>query len=193
MTDAELLERARRGEVAAFGALVDRHRDAVVRAAVAALGDHAEAEDVAQDALVSAWRHLGTFRGEASVRTWLLAITWRTAISRRRSLRRWWHALGRTDAHDRGDALDQVRSADASPEAAALDAEFAAAVRRVVSSLGARLRDPLLLAASGEYSMQEIADMLGAPVGTVKWRVSEARRLLRAKLTAVGMRPDARV
>ena len=56
------------------------------------------------------------------------------------------------------------------------------AIRAAVNSLKPRLRDPLMLAASGEYSMEEIATMLGTPVGTVKWRVSEARRLTRDKL-----------
>src|SRR5437773_2925834 len=82
--------RAREGDHTAFGALVDRHRAAVHRAAMAALGAHADAEDAAQDAFVLAWRRLDTFRGDASFRTWLLAIAWRQAINRRRSVVKWW-------------------------------------------------------------------------------------------------------
>ena len=84
MTDAELVERARAGDQAAFGVLVERYQHVVVRAARAIVGRQADAEDVAQDALVRAFQHIGGFRGEASVKTWLLAITWRQALSHRR-------------------------------------------------------------------------------------------------------------
>src|SRR5437763_17218588 len=83
-TDAELVERARAGQTAAFGELVERHRGAVYRAALAALRNPADAEDVAQEALVLAFRKLGQFRGDASVRTWMITIGWRLALSRRR-------------------------------------------------------------------------------------------------------------
>src|SRR5205807_829950 len=66
VTDADLVTRARQGDPAAFGELVDRHRTAVYRAALAALGSHAEAEDAAQDAFLLAYRRLETFRGDAS-------------------------------------------------------------------------------------------------------------------------------
>jgi RNA polymerase sigma-70 factor (ECF subfamily) len=180
VTDEDLIDRARRGEMAAFGELVDRHRSGVVRAARAALGGPDEAEDAAQDAFVAAWRGLDGFRGDAAVRTWLLAIAWRTALSRRRSLRRWTERW-RSGEGSNSAALDEVAADDPSPERTVIDAEFRQAVRRVVSSLSPRLRDPLLLAASGACTMEEIATMLGTPVGTVKWRVSEARRLVREK------------
>jgi RNA polymerase sigma-70 factor (ECF subfamily) len=184
VTDEQLIERARRGDHAAFGELVDRHRAAVVRAATAALGEREEAEDVAQDAFVSAWRGLGRFRGDATFRTWMLTIAWRHALSRRRALvrRGWFRLPGRLDVADpRGEASDPP-SPDTSLEQRLLDEEFSRAVHRAVRSLTPRLRDPLMLAAAGEYSMEDIAAMLGKPVGTVKWRISEARRLARTKL-----------
>ena len=58
--------------------------------------------------------------------------------------------------------------------------------RRLIGTLPARLRDALLLAGTGDYSYEEIAAVLGAPVGTVKWRVAEARRVLKRKLAALG-------
>src|SRR5262249_54559671 len=90
VTDAELVERARRGDRAAFGELVDRHRSAVYRAARAALGSAADADDAAQEAFLSAYRRLSSFRGDASFKTWLLTIAWHHAINHRRSARRWW-------------------------------------------------------------------------------------------------------
>jgi RNA polymerase sigma-70 factor (ECF subfamily) len=75
----------------------------------------------------------------------------------------------------------------ASPERAVIDAELTSTVRRVVRALPAKFREPLLLSASGDATLGEIAEMLGLPVGTVKWRVSEARRLLRDRLRRIGV------
>ena len=84
MTDGELVEQVRAGDTAAFGELVERHQAAVYRAALAVLGSPADAEDVAQEALVLAYRRIDQFRGEASVKTWMISIAWRLSLSRRR-------------------------------------------------------------------------------------------------------------
>jgi RNA polymerase sigma-70 factor (ECF subfamily) len=73
-----------------------------------------------------------------------------------------------------------------SPERRVLYVELSGQIARLVRTLSAKLRDPLLLIGSGDYSYEEVAAMLRIPVGTVKWRVSEARRQLRAKLERLG-------
>jgi RNA polymerase sigma-70 factor (ECF subfamily) len=82
--------------------------------------------------------------------------------------------------------MDRVRSAARSQEEALVSLELQRTVRRLIQSLPRKLRDALLLAGSGEYSYEQIARMLDIPVGTVKWRVSEARRVLKQKLAALG-------
>ncbi len=188
VTDADLVARTRDGDLAAFGELVDRHRGAVFRAALAALGSHAEADDAAQDAFVLAYQRLGSYRGESSFKTWLLAIAWRQAINRRRSVLRWWRRRVDTVARDQegGDGLDQIASASPSPEAEAVTRQLHAAIVAEVGALPPKLRDALLLAQAGEYSYEEIAEMLGTPIGTLKWRVSEARRRIRQRLDKRG-------
>jgi len=192
-TDGELVHRARAGEVAAFGSLVDRHRVSVFRTALAALGDPAEAEDVAQDACILAFRRLSGFRDESSFKTWLLAITWRQALTRRRSVwHRWrqrhggWAANGPAREPDAGEAVQQVAAPGLSAEQHLLHREHVQAVAGAIRALSARYRDCLLLAASGEHSYEEIARVVGVRVGTVKWRVSEARRMVRERLRAEG-------
>ena len=182
MSDAELVARARRGDTAAFGELVDRHRAAVYRAAHAALGSAGEAEDVAQEAFLAAYRRMATYRGEASFKTWLLTITWRRALSRRRRLASLWRRFvsGEPPESPPPDVTPRTQ------EQALIDAEMAAHVQRLVRALPARLRDPLLLCASGEHTYHEIASVLGIPEGTLKWRVAEARRRLKQRLTALG-------
>ena len=185
VTDGALVERACAGDAEAFGALVDRHREAVFRAALAALRDPAEADDAAQDAFLVAYRKLRSFRGDSSFRTWMLTIAWRTALQRRRSWRRWVVRF----AHDQGSAADLAAATvdgGPSPETAASQAELAGHVQRLIAALPARLRDPLLLLATGDQGYGEMSALLGVPVGTLKWRVSEARRQLKEKLSRLG-------
>ncbi len=185
MTDDDLVARAREGDTDAFGELVDRHRSAVYRVARAALPMQADAEDAAQDAFVLAYRRLGTFRGEASFKTWLLTITWRQAINRRRSLSGWWRRI-RSDI-DAADPAIERPAGDPSPEAVVVTGELNRAIRFEIRRLSPKLRDALLLAHAGEHSYEEIAAMLGAPLGTIKWRIAEARRVIRLKLRERGL------
>jgi RNA polymerase sigma-70 factor, ECF subfamily len=184
--DLVLVRLAQAGDTEAFGDLVERHRRSVFRAALAAVGSPAEAEDVAQEAFVTAFRKLGTFRGEASFKTWLLAITWRKAIDRRKGVVRWMQRLA-VPHGDEEHPVEALREPGSSQEQALIGTELQRELRVLIHGLPRKLRDALLLAGSGEYSYEEIASMLAIPVGTLKWRVSEARRVLRVKLAAKGL------
>ena len=182
VSDPELVGRARRGDDAAFGMLVDRHRTSVFRAALAALGAREDAEEVAQEAFVAAYRHLAEFREDASFKTWLLSIAWRKALTRRRSVKSFLRRFVQPPESQEW----QVPDAGRTPEQAVLDEELRGQVRRGISTLAPKLRDALLLATAGEHSYSDIAAMLGIPVGTLKWRVNEARKQLKARLAATG-------
>jgi RNA polymerase sigma-70 factor (ECF subfamily) len=178
VTDDELVALAREGDTAAFDELVARHQAAAYRAALAALRNAEDAEEVAQDAFVRAWRNLHRFRGESAFRTWLLTIVWNRAISRRRSVARWW---SRRAPLDDADAVAADR-----PAADAGHDEMRRHVAAAIDALSPKLRDALLLAQSGEHDYEAIGTLLKIPVGTVKWRVSEARKKVRARLAALG-------
>jgi RNA polymerase sigma-70 factor (ECF subfamily) len=182
VTDAELVERAQSGDAGAFGTLVERHRAAVYRAALAVLGSAPDAEDVAQEALVTAYQKLGGFRGDAAFKTWVLTITWRQALDRRRTIAMRLKRFVTPDDEAFPDAIEPGPG----PDAALVGTEFRGQVRRLVTRLPTKLRDPLLLWASGDYSYDEMARVLGIPSGTAKWRVMEARRQLREKLLRLG-------
>lgn len=179
VTDEELVLLAQQGDTDAFDQLVVRHQAAVYRAALAALRVPEDAEETAQDAFVRAWLHLRRFRGDSSFRTWVLTIAWRRAISRRRSLSLWWN---------RRTALDEgvLPVGAGGTDLALRDSELRGHVASAIGALTPTLRDALLLAQSGEYAYDEIAQMLKIPVGTVKWRVSDARRRVRERLAALG-------
>jgi len=186
--DLNLVRRAQAGDTDAFGELVERNRKAVFRAAVAALGSTTDADDVAQEAFVMAYRKLASFRGEATFRTWLLAITWRKALDRRKSVGRWLR-LTVTPAEPETDAINWIEhmpSDRRSQEEDLAGARLQQTIRRLIRTLPRKLRDALLLAGSGDYNYSQISFILGVPVGTVKWRVSEARRVLKEKMAAMG-------
>jgi RNA polymerase sigma-70 factor (ECF subfamily) len=185
--DADLVARAREGDAAAFGTLVERHRAAVYRATRAALGSHADAEDAAQDAFLLAYRRLGSFRGASSFKTWLLTIAWHEAINRRRSLTRLWRRqVDNRPDEDGPELMANVTDGGPTPEQAAAHEDLRRGIRRAISSLPPKLRDALLLVQSGEHTYEEAGAMLGAPTGTIKWRVSEARRRVRETLRVDG-------
>ena len=186
LSDLDLVRRAQAGDSDAFGELVERNRRAVFRAAMAAVGNAAEADDVAQETFVTAFRKLSGFRAESAFRTWLLSIAWRKALDRRKGLTRWLRLTASRPefGEEETDVYARIASPDRPQDETLAAADLQRAVRKLIATLPRKLRDALLLAGSGDYTYEEMALMLGAPVGTVKWRVSEARRLLRAKFTA---------
>jgi RNA polymerase sigma-70 factor, ECF subfamily len=191
--DLTLVRLAQGGDTDAFGELVQRNRKAVFRAAVAALGSTTDADDVAQEAFVLAYRKLGSFRGDAAFRTWLLAITWRKALDRRKNVGRWLRmTVTPTESDtDGSNWIEQMPADQRSQEQQLAAAQLQQVIRRLIKTLPRKLRDALLLAGSGEYSYSQIGFILGVPVGTVKWRVSEARRVLKEKMAALGHAHDA--
>jgi RNA polymerase sigma-70 factor (ECF subfamily) len=134
-----------------------------------------DADDVAQDALLLAYRHLSDFRGDSRLRTWLYRIATTTALGHLRRTKRARQCVSASDVV----LVDPGRSA----EAAIADAELSALVRNAVSSLAPRYRDVLL--ARAESTEVEIAASFGISVANVKIRAHRARKQLRDVLAPV--------
>jgi len=171
------------GDRDAFAILVDREAAAVVRACQRVLSDLHEAEDVAQDAFVTAYRSLATWRGEGPFGAWITRIAVRLAIRQleRRKAVTWL----RTSSLD-GDGLEATaRLADGpqtQPERVALDAEHATATRRAVADLDEPYREVVALRFFGERSLEEISALTGRPVNTVKTHLRRGLLRLREQL-----------
>src|SRR4029079_5959857 len=122
--------------------------------------------------------------------TWLLSITWRKAIDRRKSLSRWGQKLvappGPGDRGEEGGPMHGLAAGGQSQEDELMTADLQRRLRPLIASLPRKLRDTLLLAGSGDHSYDEIATMLKIPTGTLKWRVSEARKVLKQKMLSMG-------
>lgn len=183
-----LVALARTGDRAAFGRLIEGHLTAARRVALAAVGQPTDADEAVQEASVAAWKRLDALHDPNAFRGWYMRIVWRKAIDRRRSLRSWFDRFGSSTADDQRPM--EFPSADPSPDAILMSRELATAITHVVKALPPKLRDPFLLAASGDHRYEEIATMLGAPIGTIKWRIAEARRVIRVKLDRLGHGPQ---
>jgi RNA polymerase sigma-70 factor (ECF subfamily) len=195
--DAEttrLAQQAQAGSAEAFCALVDLHQRAARRVAATALGHSPEVDEAVQDACITAWQRIDRLEDPAAFRAWLLRITWRKALDRRRSVVGWLKRFGAARAGERGfgpaapadGPIDHLADPAARADEQLLSRERDLVVAQMIRSLPARLRDPFLLAVAGEHRYEDIAAMMSIPLGTVKWRVAEARRVLRDKLARVG-------
>lgn len=186
MADEETdLQRARQGDREAFGRLVQKHQRRVYAAALHILGNHSDADDVAQEAFVRAYRGLASFDGRADFFTWLYRITVNTALNAMRSDKRGaaLHQRGNAEAAHVGGRPEALGHVAPSPAAQVQQTGEVARVLDAVASLSATLRVTLVLATVEELPHKQIAEILEIPEGTVAWRVNEARRLLRQKLS----------
>ena len=175
-TDDALVQRARRGDVAAFEELVARHQAVAFRTAFVLCRDRAEAEEAAQDAFVKAFAALGRFRPGAPLRPWLLTIVANEARNRARG------AARRRGLAERAAAALGRAPTGPTPEALTLGGERDAELRAALARLGERDREVLWLRYFGELDEQETAAALGVRRGTVKSRTSRALDRLREEL-----------
>ncbi len=177
---AELVARAREGDLDAFNALVDEHERAVYNLCLRMVGTPAAAEDGTQEAFFAAWRAIGTFRG-ANFRAWLLRIAANACTDElRRRARRPAVSL---DAPAPG-ATAPVEPPDPAPgpESAALRSEQHARMQAALLRLPADQRFAVVMCDIHGYAYEEIAAAAAVSLGTVKSRIARGREKLRALL-----------
>jgi RNA polymerase sigma factor (sigma-70 family) len=173
LEEAELVEKARRGDARAYEEIVHAYQGLAFRTAYLITGNAADAEDAAQEGFVKAYYALGRFRSGAPLRPWLLQIVANEARNRRRSAgRREGLALRVAAEEPSGDAAP-------SPEAALLDAEQREALLARVNSLPEDQRVVLALRYFLDLSEEETANVLEIRPGTVKSRTARALERLR--------------
>ena len=182
MTVDELARRAAGGDEDAFAQLVGLHEKKVYGLALRMCGNPEDAADAAQEAFLAAWKGLPRFRGEAGFSTWLYRLTSNAAIDHLRRVKR---QRGEVSLDGGGPGLDAVDDAP-SPQAQAEETELREAVAEGLSMLSEDHRQILLMREYQELSYDEIAQALEVDLGTVKSRISRARRALRKILLERG-------
>ncbi len=179
MKDQEnIIARARRGDADAFEQLVVAYRDQVFRLALRMCGNEADADEVAQEAFLSAWKALPNFRGDSQFSTWLYQLTSHAAIDLMRREKR------QIAAED----ITEVSAPDPgpSPQQQAERSETRQAVRDAMGQLSPEYRQIVVLRFLQELSYEEIGAVLKLPPGTVKSRLNRAKSQLKDILSKSG-------
>lgn len=180
MDEAPLLAAVRQGDQSAWRALIERHEGSVAAVVVGMLGPGDEADDVGQETFIRFYRSLDSFRGDASLRTWLHRIATNLSLNalrrRKRGLRRF------IDLDNADESSPQLQFDGTAQSTARSNIEL---VRAAVAALPDKHRPVVVLRMIEGYSTRETADMLGIPEGTVLSRLSRAMEQLKRLLDPV--------
>lgn len=181
-TDQELVRRVQAGDQTAFNLLVLKYQHRVLKLVGRFVNDAAEAEDVAQEAFLKAYRALASFRGDSAFYTWLYRIAINTAknalVSQRRRPVDFDLDLQDPDQYDRHAKLKEADT----PEGVLLTEEIRAVVEEAMEQLPEDLRTAIVLRELEGLSYEEIAEAMDCPVGTVRSRIFRAREAIDKKL-----------
>ena len=181
-SDQQLVERVQAGDKAAFDLLVRKYQHRVLKLVGRFVSDAAEAEDVAQEAFLKAYRALASFRGDSAFYTWLYRIAINTAknalVSNRRRPVDFDLDLQDPEQYDRHARLKEGDT----PEGVLLTEEIRSVVEKAMEQLPEDLRTAIVLRELEGLSYEEIAEAMDCPVGTVRSRIFRAREAIDRKL-----------
>ncbi len=178
-SDARLVERIRAGDATAFDEIVARHKRAVYSMARRLLDSHEDADEAAQIAFVRAWQALSGFRGESSLRTWLVRIVLNVSKD----------LLAKARPLDGLEGQEQLADTRAGSDERLRRRETRARVRHAVDRLPPRQRQVVMLKVFSEMTHREVAEILGLSEGAVKAHLHQAVSNLRRRMAgAVAVR-----
>jgi RNA polymerase sigma-70 factor (ECF subfamily) len=179
--ESALLDRCRKQDPEAFGKLIDAYQNRVFGFVRKMVPDAEEAADVVQDTFIRAYQAIHRFDGRSSVRTWLFRIAYNLCVDRSRKVDRSPSEM-RIDASKEENEVFDIPDARWNPEGVILDDELMSLLETGIASMSEKLRSVLLLHDKEDMSYDEIANVLGLPIGTVKSRLFLARSHLQSVL-----------
>jgi RNA polymerase sigma-70 factor (ECF subfamily) len=182
--DLELAARIAAGDAVAVERMMREHNRRLFRVARSILGDDAEAEDALQEAYVTAYVEMKTFRGASKLSTWLTRIVINESLGRLRKHRRQAEvfAFSRDSREPAAQETTLVHDTTPTPEDSASRAEIRAVLERKIDELPMAFRTVFMMREVEELSVEETAECLGIPEATVRTRHFRARALLRESL-----------
>ena len=190
-TDRELVVRTLNGDSRAFSEIVRRHQRRIHRLALHMLRDRSEAEDVTQETFVRAYGALARFDGRSEPFTWIYRIAVNLSLNAIRSRRTARRSMARQEEEARYLSMESDATLrGCSPPVDAARRQLYMALARAIDALSDTLRTTLILVCVDGRSHEDAAQILGAPEGTIAWRVHEARRKLRELLADRGFDLD---
>lgn len=183
LEDQLLVERSKKGDREAFEHLVKIYEHKVYTIAYRLMGNHADAADLAQDAFIKIYQALPNFRGDSSFSTWIYHITVNVCRDElRKRQRRPTVSLDDNNGEGNNNTYE-IRSTAPGPEEMLDRSETQAMIQQCLDSLTDDYRTILVMREIQELAYEEIADMLGCSLGTVKSRLSRARQALKEKIS----------
>ncbi|MCI0724550.1 MAG: sigma-70 family RNA polymerase sigma factor [Acidobacteria bacterium] len=185
--EVAFVDRLQVGSDEAFETLIHLYQAPIYNVAYRILGDAAEASDAVQETFMKIFKGIKTFRGECGLKTWIYRIAISESLNRQRWWRRWRrHAPVSIDETTPGGArLVEVTDSGPSPESAYAQLEMEQAVQRALDALGFEHRVVVVLRDIEGLSYDEISEMLGLSLGTVKSRLWRARSELKGRLESL--------
>ncbi len=184
--DVALVQRAKQGDVDAFARLAAKYKDKIYNYVARMCGGPSEAEDLTQEVFIRAFVAIRRFRGAATFQTWLYKIATNIALDALRRRRRAGPPAFSLDAPietDESPVQRELADSSRDPHQTAAVRELQQEVRQAIDGLSEKLRIVVVLFDIQGLSYEEIADILGVPLGTVKSRLFNARMALRPRLT----------
>lgn len=179
--DAELVRKAQKGDKTAFDLLVRKYQHRIAAVVSRLVRDHGECQDVVQDSFIKAFRSLASFRGDSQFYTWMYRIAVNTAKNHLASRKRRPGADVEIEDAEFIDGGVYVQDND-TPEQELLREEVAQVVSRALAALPDDIRQAITLREMEGLSYEEIAEVMGSPVGTVRSRIFRAREAIDARL-----------
>lgn len=180
-SELAIVERCRRQDYEAFGKLVDTYQNRVFGFVRRMVTNAEEAADVTQEVFIRAFQNFARFDGRCSVRTWLFRIAYNLCVDRARKIDRSPSEVSLQGTTEVDETFD-VPDGRWQPDQIAIDSELSAVIDEAVSTMSEKLRSVLLLHDKEDLPYEEIAQMVGVPVGTVKSRLFLARAHLQQHL-----------
>ncbi|HBX23491.1 MAG TPA: RNA polymerase subunit sigma-24 [Desulfotomaculum sp.] len=178
-----LVEKSQHGDTAAFGQLVEIYQNRVYALCYQLTNSHYDAQDLAQEAFVRAYKSMHGFRKEADFGTWLHRITVNQWINIKRRRKNEISLDANIKTNDGGELTMEVASDNETPEEAVERWEFNSLVKTAFKELSQEHRTVLVLREMQGYNYDEIAGIMNCSLGTVKSRINRARQQLKEKIT----------
>lgn len=188
-SDQELVQRVQDGDRRAFDLLVLRYQQRIVKLIMRYVHDSAEAQDVAQEAFIKAYRALPGFRGDSAFYTWLYRIAINTAKNYLVTLRRRPISFDPDPASPEHFQINSQLRDEESPEGIALQEELGRTVAQAIAALPEELRNAIMLREIDGLSYEDIALAMDCPVGTVRSRIFRARDAIEKSIVALAGAP----
>lgn len=184
---ADALTRAQMGDTEAFGMIVDAYQDRLFTLAYRLLSDASEAQDAVQETFIRIYSHLPRYDGRYAFSTWIYRIATNVCIDRLRQRRAETSLDMMWSDRDEGgyDPHERLAGREPTPEEALLSAETSGEIQRALGDLPDAYRAVLVLRYIQELSLQEIGEVLQAPVSTVKTRLHRGREAMKLLLARV--------